>query len=78
MTIASLARRAWIESAWAERLVYADSLNEERLAGWESRRALILEADIPVSVAKRLAMKPSHGQMTTPANVSPIRKASLR
>lgn len=42
-----LVRRANIETTWATREVYADALNADRLAKWETRRAFLLESDLP-------------------------------
>lgn len=72
MIPATLERRAWIEATWAERNVYADHLNAERMEAWEARRVLILEADMPVSIPRLPEAKIEQ------PNVSPIRRVSAR
>lgn len=80
---ATLEHRAQIEAIWAERLVYADSLNAERRAKWEARKAVLFERDLPISVPKCPESKAdpvttSGRAPARAANVSPLRTASHR
>lgn len=74
MSNANLDRRAQVEAIWAERLVHADALNAERLAQWESRKALIFERDLPVSIPKLPKAMPAPVVQRLPARSADIRE----